>query len=193
MYLRFQGFQGLDIHSCGSMKLKATSPIHNSPVIRHNKNRYWAPASQIITIIHRNALPHHFHFHWLAKNRPFLVGISFIRMLPARPCIYRCPNLRDRICDMPSNHPCIPREPTPNFRNHASYIEDGYSITLTDAPKDLGGRLRLNCARTTPELPGGDKLAFDVESLAKLNIPCGLVTLPQITLIFDPRTSLCAR
>jgi hypothetical protein len=34
-----------------------------------------------------------------------------------------------------------------------SYIEDGYSITRTDAPKDLGGRLRLNCARTTPELP----------------------------------------
>jgi hypothetical protein len=33
------------------------------------------------------------------------------------------------------------------------YIEDGYNITLTDAPKDLGGRLRLNCARTTPELP----------------------------------------
>jgi len=25
------------------------------------------------------------------------------------------------------------------------------------------------------------------------NVPCGLVTLPQITLIFDPRTSLCAR
>jgi len=36
----------------------------------------------------------------------------------------------------------------------SSYIEDGYSITLTDAPKDLGGRLFLNCARTTPELPG---------------------------------------
>jgi hypothetical protein len=35
----------------------------------------------------------------------------------------------------------------------SSYIEDGYSITLTDAPKDLGGRLFLNCARTTPELP----------------------------------------
>jgi len=26
-------------------------------------------------------------------------------------------------------------------------------MTLTDAPKDFGGRLRLNCARTTPELP----------------------------------------
>jgi hypothetical protein len=37
----------------------------------------------------------------------------------------------------------------------SSYIEDGYNITLTDAPKDLGGRLRLNCARTTPELPEG--------------------------------------
>jgi hypothetical protein len=36
---------------------------------------------------------------------------------------------------------------------HSPYIEDGYNITRTDAPKDLGGRLRLNCARTTPELP----------------------------------------
>lgn len=26
-------------------------------------------------------------------------------------------------------------------------------MTLTDAPKDFGGRLRRNCARTTPELP----------------------------------------
>ena len=33
------------------------------------------------------------------------------------------------------------------------YIEDGYNITRTDAPNDLGGRLRLNCARTTPEFP----------------------------------------
>ena len=40
--------------------------------------------------------------------------------------------------------------PTPA---QTSYIEDGYNITRTDAPKDLGGRLCLNCARTTPELP----------------------------------------
>ena len=33
------------------------------------------------------------------------------------------------------------------------YIDDGYSITLTEAPNDLGGRLRRNCALTTPELP----------------------------------------
>lgn len=26
-------------------------------------------------------------------------------------------------------------------------------MTLTDAPKDLGGRLRRNCALTTPLLP----------------------------------------
>lgn len=44
----------------------------------------------------------------------------------------------------------VHRKPTPV---KPSYIEDGYSIILTDAPKDLGGRLRRNCARTTPELP----------------------------------------
>lgn len=48
-------------------------------------------------------------------------------------------------------------------------------MTLTDAPNDFGGRLRLNCARTTPEFP------------------CGRVILPQITLIFDPLTSRWAR
>lgn len=43
---------------------------------------------------------------------------------------------------------------------HSSHIEDGYNITRTDAPKDLGGRLRLNCARTTPELPIGYQSPF---------------------------------
>lgn len=38
----------------------------------------------------------------------------------------------------------------------SAYMEDGYNITLTDAPNDLGGRLRLNCARTTPEFPGSE-------------------------------------
>ena len=32
-------------------------------------------------------------------------------------------------------------------------MEDGYNMTLTEAPKDLGGRLRRNCALTMPELP----------------------------------------
>ena len=33
------------------------------------------------------------------------------------------------------------------------YIDEGYSITLTDAPNDFGGKLCRNCALTTPELP----------------------------------------
>lgn len=60
---------------------------------------------------------------------------------------------------------------TTRKRNH---IELGYSITRTLAPKDLGGRLWLNFALTTPELP------------------CGLVTFPQITLILLPCRSLDA-
>lgn len=54
-------------------------------------------------------------------------------------------------------------------------IELGYSITLTLAPNVFGGRLCLNLARTTPEFP------------------CGLVTFPHITLIFDPCRSFEAR
>lgn len=48
-------------------------------------------------------------------------------------------------------------------------------MILTEAPKDLGGRLFLNLARTMPELP------------------CVLLIVPQITLIFDPLTSFDAR
>lgn len=55
------------------------------------------------------------------------------------------------------------------------YIDDGYSITLTEAPKDRGGRLCTNFALTTPLLP------------------CGLVTLPHMTLILVPCRSRAAR
>ena len=34
-----------------------------------------------------------------------------------------------------------------------NYIEDGYNMTRTEAPKDLVGRGEVNLARTTPELP----------------------------------------
>lgn len=44
------------------------------------------------------------------------------------------------------------------------YIDDGYNIIRTDAPKDLGGRLRLNCALTIPELP---KIMLVIDSLVK--------------------------
>ena len=45
----------------------------------------------------------------------------------------------------------------------------------TDAPKACGGRFDLNLDVTTPPLP------------------CGRVTRPQMTRIFEPRTSLFAR
>jgi hypothetical protein len=47
------------------------------------------------------------------------------------------------------------RQPSSHAINsmQSAYIEEGYNITLTDAPNDLGGRLCRNCALTTPELP----------------------------------------
>lgn len=33
------------------------------------------------------------------------------------------------------------------------YIDEGYSMTRTEAPKDLEGRGEVNLARTTPEFP----------------------------------------
>lgn len=45
---------------------------------------------------------------------------------------------------------------------------EGYNITLTEAPKVLGGKFLTKLALTTPLLPWV------------------LVTLPQMTLIFEP-------
>ena len=53
-----------------------------------------------------------------------------------------------------------------------NYMEEGYSMMRTEAPKDLAGRGVVNLARTTPELP------------------CGRVTLPQMTRILVPRFSV---
>lgn len=88
-------------------------------------------------------------------------------------------------------------------------------MTRTDAPKERGGRLDLNCARTAPELPDvapeisklslSQKLSHTRFSsfptgillcgmeLQKCCVPCGRVTVPQMALIFEPRTSLEAR
>lgn len=48
-------------------------------------------------------------------------------------------------------------------------------MTRTVAPNDFGGRFTLNFDRTTPEFP------------------CDRVTLPQMTRIFDPLTSVFTR
>lgn len=94
---------------------------------------------------------------------------------------------------------------TNSIPNPRTYIEEGYSITRTDAPKDLVGRGEVNLARTTPELPVGRKIAL-VRPWCKRatcgqriargrvkNIPCGRVTLPQMTRILDPRISFWPR
>ena len=47
------------------------------------------------------------------------------------------------------------------------YMEEGYSITRTEAPKERGGRLCLNCARTTPELPGRRDILSGTKRLQK--------------------------
>lgn len=44
-----------------------------------------------------------------------------------------------------------PSLPTPS--RVPVYIDEGYSMTRTEAPKDFVGRGELNLARTTPELP----------------------------------------
>lgn len=82
-------------------------------------------------------------------------------------------------------------------------------MTRTVAPKERGGRLDLNCARTAPELPVAmnhhqhqfyripsqnqwPKISVLLQG-KELRVPCGRVTVPQIALIFEPRTSLEAR
>lgn len=116
-----------------------------------------------------------------------LVGIYFISIATSKDMrSFCCPNpvTESRMSYQPSTATPTPDEP--------SYIEDGYNMILTDAPKDLGGRLRRNCARTTPELPEQKCQHCGHESRV-VDIPCGLVTFPQMTLILDPLTSFCAR
>lgn len=48
-------------------------------------------------------------------------------------------------------------------------------MTRTEAPKDLGGRLRLNCARTTPELPA-------VPNVNLWSDGCGMATAYHVAL-----------
>lgn len=68
------------------------------------------------------------------------------------------------------------------YRQHGHHLHDvifyalvlGYSIIRTLAPNAFGGILDLKFDRTTPELP------------------CGLVTLPQMTLILLPDFSVGA-
>jgi len=59
----------------------------------------------------------------------------------------------------------------------------------TEAPKDLEGRGFVNLARTTPELPRKKSQCWTLRRESLDNIPCGLVTLPQITRILVPRIS----
>jgi hypothetical protein len=113
-----------------------------------------------------------------------MVGIFRLWATSKKLCVEFLPFCSDRIPAYYNNHrPCY------QLRSESIYIEDGYNMTLTDAPNDFGGRLRLNCARTTPELPVS--IVSPLFSLVQLprNIPCGRVILPQITLIFDPLTS----
>jgi hypothetical protein len=86
---------------------------------------------------------HHSRFY-------LVVGICFIRFATSKALYSLLPQFQ-RSNYGTSSTIVHPMRPTP--AKPSSYIEDGYNITLTDAPKDLGGRLRLNCARTTPELP----------------------------------------
>lgn len=64
----------------------------------------------------------------------------------------------------------------------------------TEAPKDLVGRGEENLARTTPELPvikiKSAKCHIGRKRVLCPNVPCGRVTLPQITRILVPRISL---
>ena len=50
-----------------------------------------------------------------------------------------------------------------------AHMDEGYSITRTEAPKERGGRLRLNCARTTPELPRSKSYVSDEVTIDKEN------------------------
>lgn len=63
-------------------------------------------------------------------------------------------------------------------------------MTRTEAPKDFVGRGEVNLARTTPELPGAVLASNYASDATGPDVPCGRVTLPQMTRILEPRISL---
>ena len=75
------------------------------------------------------------------------VGIAIYFRLPAIVCIEILPVTVTDFRHIINHSPCY------QLQTNLAYIEEGYNMTLTDAPNDLGGRLCLNCALTTPELP----------------------------------------
>ena len=63
------------------------------------------------------------------------------------------------------------------------YFDDGYSITLTEAPNDIGESLRRGTVLTTRELPKTSLKKLDFTEYPELRISCGLIAWLQITLI----------
>lgn len=63
---------------------------------------------------------------------------------PSNPPLHR---LRQHILHKP-----MPKR-LPSSNPDDVHIDEGYSMTRTEAPKERGGRLCLNCARTHPEFP----------------------------------------
>lgn len=153
-----------------------------------SKHMSCIPTQKLDQGMKRDRMPPKTETFWAISHSciPTWLLFTFIRWLPARLCAHFAAQPIDRIS---ANH----QSSTATNSRPPSYIEDGYNIILTDAPNDLGGRLRRNCARTTPELPG--KLCQLVKDnfSSRWDIPCGLVTFPQMTLILDPLTSFDAR
>ena len=113
----------------------------------------------------------------------------FIRLLSARPCIYRrpCPGDRNVTSHQPSTIPQPNSKPYPKL--YRGWVKHDSNRCAEGLWWEVASEL---CSYYTG-------VSWDEISVSRIqltfsqNLPCGLVTLPQMTLIFDPLTSFCAR
>jgi hypothetical protein len=116
-----------------------------------------------------------------------LIGICFIRRLPARLCIHRCPNLVTE--SRHSSTTVIPCNQLRTIFLYRRWVQHNSNRCAEGLGRKVASEL---CSYYTG-------VACEEKSISILRVtlpdivPCGRVILPQMTLIFDPLTSLCAR
>ena len=133
-------------------------------VISHLATTNWQLVHARAPELHRCNTPSRWSSTTSIPRRPQdqrLPQVPFLELTECLPNPNSVSNPRGSQCQ-PSRMPCLrsstqPKRQGGNVLNitkrNLYHTELGYSMTRTDAPKDFGGRLWLNEARTTPEFP----------------------------------------
>lgn len=122
--------------------------------------------------------------------KPHLVVICFIRCYQQRLCTRRCPSLVAELCHIINRLPCHATN-SKAILLYRRWVQHNSNRCAEGLGRKVASEL---CSYYTGVAWRRCQFQSRSSSLSVLpNVPCGLVTVPQMTLIFEPRTSLCAR